>query len=243
MLALGEDTETAETAHQGLGLTLHLGCDTVLSEAQVDDGAQHTGQTGDDVGEEDDGDTVTDTLLIDLLSQPHDNGSTGAVGQDQNDTNDPHAPHLEILSGGEVAAVPGTVGHHVASLEVHGVTDSSDQSQDDGQNAGDSGQLLLAGLALLRPLLKLGDGDGEQLDHDGSRNVGRHGQSEQGSLCQSTAGEQVQPAQSAVGHEAALHEVGGDPRHGDAGAQTVQHNDHQGEEDLIFQLGNFPRVF
>ena len=51
----------------------------VLTGAKSDKGLNRSGQTGYDVCKEDNGDTVTDTVLIDLLGKPHNESRTCAV--------------------------------------------------------------------------------------------------------------------------------------------------------------------
>ena len=50
----------------------------------------HVGHTGQDAGEQDDGDAVADTELIDLLTHPHDKGRAGNK-RDNDDQRDPNA--------------------------------------------------------------------------------------------------------------------------------------------------------
>ena len=170
-------------------------------------------------------------MLIDLFSQPHDDGSTGTVSQNQ------YNVHKPSVTGGRIN------GEHTLSVHQHGVTDSGDQSQTNGQDTGDRGQLLLTGLAFLSPLFELRNCDGQKLDHDGSRNVGRYRQGKQRSLRESAAGEHIQPTKCVTaGFKIVLKCSGVNPRHRQGRTKAVQHDDHQGKEDLVFQLGNFPRV-
>ena len=191
--------------------------------------AHHAGHAGQDACEQDDGDTVADTELGDLLTHPHDEGGAGDEGDDD-DQSGPDAG----------------VGQDTVVLHQGVVAPALQDGDGHGGIPGDGLDLLFAFLAaLLCHAAQGGNGDGQQLHHDGCRDVGRNGQCKQRCTGQRTAGEHVQPAQrvAALTAEPALQCVAVDPRERNGGTETVQNDDQQGKQELILKLGNFPCVF
>ena len=107
----------------------------------------------DDICEEDHGDTVADTVLIDLLSQPHNEGRARTVAGDHND----RAEGLSTLGGNDSVGV----------LHQEVVTDTCHKSKRNGYVASDVIDLLAAFLAFLGHSLKGGDCYAEKLHNDG----------------------------------------------------------------------------
>ena len=209
--------------------------DEVDPPGQVNHGIDHAGQTGDDIGKENHGDAVADTELGDLLTQPHHHGRTGGEGADDHD-----GLEHTFLSQHRGAVCQGGVCNH-------GVVGKAQQdSQTHGGVPGNLGDLLLPFLALfLGHPLQSGNGHGEQLDDNGSVNVGLDAQSQYGRLREGGAGHGVVKTQHSagqglvevVGHGSRVHEG-----HGNHIANAVQQQNQQGEHELLPQLGNSPRI-
>ena len=201
--------------------------DRALSGDHVEDGGAEGGQTGDDIGEKDHGDTVSDTALIDLLGQPHDERGARAVAGDDDDC-------------GEDAGVQ----NDVVGLQELIVTDGGDQAQSDRDVSGILVDLLLPLFAFLREVLEIRDGDGEELHDDGRGDIGVDTQREQRPLGDGGTGDDVQILED-TGAEHACAFKGRRVHIGDRdrAAEPVEHNDEQGEEKLFLQIRNFPGVF
>ena len=127
---------------------------------QTRDGGVDTGPVGNDRGEDQQRDTVADTLVVDLLTTPGDQLRTcGKGGNDDNGGKDT----------GRAAGVLQCA--HIADHEV--VAKAHHQSDDTADIPGDLLHLLLA-VGFLRHVFQGGDRNGEQLHNDGSVDIRRH---------------------------------------------------------------------
>ena len=136
------------------------------------------GKGGDDAGEDEDGDTVSDTLVRDLVAKPVEHH--GAGGHEDDDLR--IAPRRRIVEGDALGIGDG-------DDDAIGL----DRRKDDGQDAGDDVEALPSGLAFLRHLRERGkDVHGEELDDDGGRDVGGDAQSEEGEVLESSSAHHVQ---------------------------------------------------
>ena len=197
-------------------------------------GADHAGNAGDDIGEQDHGDAVADTELGDLLTQPHHEGRACGEGQ-----NDDHGGHKALLSDdGEAGS--GVVEEHLV------VRPANQQTQTNGGVPGNPGNLLLAFLTLLlcHPL-QSGNGNGQQLDDNGSVDVGLNAQREDRSSAESGAGHCVVQSQDR-GRQHAVKVVGKcsriDIRDRNHVACPVNQQNEQCEDDLLAKLRDLPRI-
>ena len=189
------------------------------------------GQTGNDAGKQDHGDAVADAMLGDLLTQPHDESGAGGEGQH----NDDGGPDAALCLGRQDAVV----------LDQHVEAEALQQTDGNGDIAGDGCDLLPAFLALfLAHTLQCGDGDAQQLNDNGSVNVGLDGQGEDGCLGECAARHDVQQAQNGVleHRKVALQCCNIDIRNRDGVAKTIKQNDEKGEEDLSADLFNSPCI-
>ena len=163
-------------------------------DPQVADGAlgadvarthrDHVGHAGQDTCKQDDGDTVADTELIDLLAQPHHERRTG------NKRNDDHERRPDALLLEDVVV-----------LADHVVAKALKQGDRHGRVAGDGGDLLLAGLAAVAgETLERGDRDRQQLDDDRAVDVGLDAQREDRRFCERAAGHDVVEAKHGAAH-------------------------------------------
>ena len=189
-------------------------------------------QAGDDTGKQDHGDAVADAHLGDPLTQPHDEGSACGEGQDD----DGACPPLGVVQD----AVAG-VGQHDVVSPAH------EQAQAHGGQAGDLVQLLLTFLAaFLSQALQRRQGNGQQLDDNGSVDIGLDGQRQNGCGRERGTGHDVVQAQDGV-VELSILEVALQSRavyegNRNQAAQTVQHQDTQGEQELGPQFGYLPGI-
>ena len=192
----------------------------------------HGRTTGDDAGEQDDGDAVADAELGDLLTQPHDEGGAGHKGGHDDHTG-PDAVHA--------AQVQQAVG-----LDEGVVAEALKQCNTHGGVAGDGRNLLPALLAaVLLETLQGGDGDGEELDDDGAVDIGLDGQCEYRCRTEAAAAHGVHQAENGAAHTIQIgpQSLGVHKGHGHGGAQPENQQSKDGEEDLLAQLFNFPGVF
>ena len=147
----GDDNDACQHSHTDAACTF----DELLE--QVGEVRRHR---GDDVDQEDDGDTVSDPLLRDLLTDPHDCNS--ACCEDKCITDD--RPY--ILSSGKR-----TEDSLVAEADHHDRT--FDQSQRHRQITGDLCDLLSSVFSFFLKLFQFRDRDRKKLDDDGRSNVYR----------------------------------------------------------------------
>ena len=127
---------------------------------QTRDGGVDAGPVGNDRGEDQQRDTVADTLVVDLLTTPGDQLRTcGKGGNDDNGGKDT----------GRAAGVLQCA--HIADHEV--VADAHDQSDHGTCIPVDLLQLLLA-VGFLCHVFQRGDRHGEQLHNNGGVDIGCH---------------------------------------------------------------------
>ncbi|MPM16471.1 hypothetical protein SDC9_62852 [bioreactor metagenome] len=150
------------------GRDLSIGeCNTIKIVGYAGDhGGNHRGHTGDDAGEQNDGNTVADAEFRDLLTQPHQEGGASREGQNDDDG----GPDAALLNKA-VAVNEGVVAVALEQGDAHGGV------------PGDGRNLLPALLAplLLQPLQRR-DGDGQQLNDDGAVDIRLDGQRKDRSL-------------------------------------------------------------
>ena len=127
---------------------------------QTRDRGVDAGPVGNDRGEDQKGDTVADSLVIDLLTTPSDQLSTGGEGGDDD--------HGGKDTGRAVRVLQCT---HIADHEV--VAEAHHQSDDAAGVPGDLLQLALA-VRLLRDVFQRRDRNGEQLHNDGGVDIRCH---------------------------------------------------------------------
>ena len=193
--------------------------------------ADHVGEAGDDAGEQDDGDAVSDAELSDLLTQPHQKGGTGGEGQDDHDPDPQGRQPLRI--------------HQAVAVDQAVIAEALDQADGHGGVTGDGGDLLAALLAaLLGHALQSGDGHGEQLDDDGAVDIGLDGQGKEGGHGEGRTAHGVHQAQdgAALGGQIDLQLLGVDIGDRDGGAQAEDQQREDGKQDLLAQLRDLPGV-
>jgi hypothetical protein len=194
-----------------------------LAGAHLLEGAADGGrQPGDDAGEDQHGDAVADAALGDLLAEPHQEHR--ACGQcDRRDQHELHAGvdrDALILEGGRGA-------------------EALEQRQHQREVARPLGQLAPARLAFLLDRGQRGHDHGHHLDDDGRRDVGHHAHREDGQARQRAAGEHVEQAEDRAFLllEQARHGGHVDARHGHEGADPVDDQRPEQEEQAMAHLG------
>ena len=130
-----------------------------LGQQTRDRGVQR-GPVGHDGSKDQQGNTVADALVIDLLAAPGDQLSTCHEGRDDD--------HSGKDAGCAVSVFQSI---HVADHEV--VANAHDQSDHSAGVPVDLLQLLLA-VSFLRQIFQRGDGHGEQLHNNGGVDIGCH---------------------------------------------------------------------
>ena len=184
---------------------------------------------GHDACEQDHRNAVADAELIDLLAHPHQEGRAGHEGHDDDKT----------------CKETGLV-EQVVVLEHHIVGKAHQKSKADRGVAGDALDLLPAFFAaLLGKTLQGGDGDGEKFNDNGCVDIRLDTDGEDRRLRERRTGHRVVQAQDRT--RQLLREVGRQFTHVDvgnrnAGAQAVDHQNEQREEDLLAQLGDLPGI-
>ena len=134
-------------------------------------------------GEQQDRNTVADTVLVDLLAHPHHQRRTGGEGEDDNHSREGLLPTtVEHGDGGSLIRA-------VVQIEV--VSGTLNQAQHNGDVTGNGGNLLAALFALFGQALQRRQGHSQQLQNNGAVDVGCNAHGKQGSVCERTAGEHI----------------------------------------------------
>ena len=197
-----------------------------------DDGAvkgrNHRGNTGDDTGEQDHGDAVAHAKLVALLAQPHQEAGAGHEGDHDHQGGPDTTIHQDTVVAHEEVVAQG--------LE-HG----------DGHSgvAGDGLQLALALLAAVTAHTLQGrDGHGQQLDDDGAVDIGLDTHGEHRRHREGAAAHHVVQAQNGGAHalQIGAEHIRVHIGHRDGVADPVDQQNHQGENDLLPQLGDAPSL-
>ena len=210
--------------------TLWTACAAVRRlETRVDLGQQGVRQTGHDTDHDDERNAVPDTLVGDLLSEPHDEHGAG----DQDHRGVDHEP--------ERVAVDERRGRQCME-QVSDIRRSLDCEDDNREEACPLIHFAAPALALLLHLLEVGNHDSHQLDDDRSGDVGHYSECENGGIAKCTAGEYVQQAEQAVvahlvGQCRPLAQgVGVDTRNNHKTAQAIYEKEAQRVENTFAQL-------
>ena len=184
--------------------------------------AQRSRQTGNDTGEDQHGDTVTDTTLSDLLAQPHHEHRTRHEGGDR------HEVEAEIVA--ERDTLPRQTDRHADRL---------DDRQHQRTVTRVLADLTAPGLAFLLQLLQRRTDSGHELHDDRCRNVRHDPQRKDAHPLQCAAGEHVEQAKDGpfVLTEQLGQPVGVDPRHRDVRANTIDDDRHQQKTQTCPELG------
>ncbi len=176
---------------------------------------------------------VADAALGDQLAEPHDD--RGAGGHHDHDDRG----GVEALVRDDLLL---TAREQLPALGQRDDAGGLQHGERDRQVPGVLGQLALAGLAFLLELLEARDDHGQQLDDDAGRDVGHDAQREDRQLQQRTAAEQVDQVVDALvraaggGIDAGLDVRVGDAGGGDGGAEPVDGDDPEREEDLLAKV-------
>ena len=169
----GQNSDDNANPEGDFGSTV-LRSEGALTGDVVQEGTCSCGKTGNDIGEQDHGDTVADTAVVDLFSEPHNEGRTRAVACNNNDS----CEHAVI---NEKAVV----------LEELIVTDRGNETESNGYVSGVLVDLLSAFVAFLGEIFQVRDSDAEKLHYDGCGDVGVDTQSKQRTLCECGTGKNV----------------------------------------------------
>ena len=219
---------------RGASLAGNGGLQTGIPEVSPQE-VSANGDAGQNTGEQQHRDTVADALFVDLLAQPHHQRRTGGKAENDNDSSEP-ATKTGLVSGvGQGAEL---VTHHKV------VRDTQHQAQNHGAVTSVLAQLLAAGLTLFGQALQSRNRHRQQLNNDAGVDVGGDGQRKQRSVGEAAAGHHGQIAHEIVG--AGLH-LAGQIRsvhegHGDGRTNAENQQDEHGEEDLLTQVRDLPRI-
>ena len=213
-----------------------------LAEINIQ-GVEGGGKTGDDTGKQQDRNTVSNALVVDLLAQPHHQRRAGGENHDDDDGGEHLLPAFRVHGN----RLDGAVRHgHGGVAQIEIVRCALNKAQQNGHIAGDGRNLLAALLAFLRHPLQRRNRDGQQLHDNGAVDIGAYAHGEQRRVGERAAGQHVKVAQGGtalrdLGHHL-LKSVRVQERHRNHGAEA-EHNDNQkGKQDLLAQFGNTPGV-
>ena len=156
-----------------------------LSDTSRELSLQCERQTSDDTNHNDHGDTIADTVVGDTLTEPHDEQGCGNQQDESADTEcgeakDAGLKHRRSDSARELTG------------ELSDVSGSLHCEDCNGQITGDLVDFRTTALTFLSQSLEIGNGEGKQLHHDRCGDVRHDTQCEDGSIRESTTGEEVQ---------------------------------------------------
>ena len=193
-------------------------------------------QSCDDTRKQQDRDTVTDTVLVDLLTQPHDQRGTRGEAEDDRDHGEPHCAALGILGDRLVGGVGVTLGELVVDrvLQEEVIGSTLDQTETDGDITCDGCDLLSALFAFFGEALEGRDRNAQQLHDNGAVDVGCDTHREDGRVTERAAGEGVQVADERIVNTGSVaHDVGESVHvqegNRDNGTDSEDHDDQQGK--------------
>ena len=130
-----------------------------------------------------------------------------------------------------------------ALVEEEGETGRLEDREADGEVARPLRHLLEPDLALFLPGLELGDHDRQELHDDRRGDVGHDPEGEHRELGECAAGEEVEQAEhAAVDARQAPGRLDVDPGHRYVGAQAVDGDDEQREQQLFAKVRNLESV-
>jgi len=194
------------------------------------------GDTGYDACEQDQGDTVADTLVVDLFTQPHDNGAAG--GQCQN--NDKTLEDSGKTGVGVACMVSGK--HCTGTPDVYEESDTLEKSKTDSDITSDNTHLLAAFFTLFGKIAEGRNSYGEKLNNNGSIDVGSNTQSEQASIVKSITGQHGKVADERTFSTRCKSFGNIDERNGNRTTESEQEENENRIDDLLTQIRDFPCV-
>ena len=206
----------------------HDGATRGSLEAGVDLGQQRVRETCHDTDHNDQRDTVTDTLVGDLLAQPHDEHGSG--DQDRR----------RIGNEAERIAVNERSGHLM--VQVGDVRRTLQDQHADRQEACPLVHLAAAALTLLLHFLEIRNHHTHELDDDRGGDVRHDSERENSGVAERTAGEDVQQTQKSVAFQLAgirrtlAQGVGVDARNHDETTQAVDQQKPDRVNDTLAKL-------
>ena len=191
-----------------------------------------------DTSKQEDGNTVSNALLVDLLAHPHHDCRTSGKRQD----NDNRCEYLLPARGiqGNRSALIGAV----AQIEV--IRGTLDQAQSNCDVTCNGRNSLAPFLAFLRHTLQGRNGNCQQLHNDGTVDVRANAHCKHGRICEGAAGQHIQVAECIPrlvdrAHQA-LQGIDIQERDRDRGAETEHHDNQQSKEDLFAQIRDTPGI-
>ena len=127
-------------------------------------------------------------------------------------------------------------------IQTNGHADGLHDGQHQGAVAGVLRDLAPPLLALLGELLERGDGDGQKLEDDRARDVGRNAHGEDRKLPEGAAGKQVEEVEHVVRFRGFRDYVRIHARQRDERTEPVHEQQKEGKEDLLANILRLPRV-
>lgn len=202
------------------------GLDSECTVDEVDNDLRNGGYDG---SEDQDGNTVADALLGDPLAHPHQECGTCGAAETNGDVGH-NAVHEYAESAG---AEDGNLFKQVAhAVETDNDTYGLDKCETNADIAGDPFDLHPT-VVFLAELLKSGERNGEELQDNGSRDVGRNTHRKDGELAQRAAGEQIEEVEEVILGNHASECCRVNSGNGDERTETV----HDDEEERVQHLG------
>ena len=158
-----EDKYPKNNEYEILGLT---GSCLACTEAHVPERAQiadSCGKSCDNTRKQQDRDTVSDTVFVDLLTEPHHQRGTRGEHKHYDYRREYHREAF-VVNGDVLAVILAALGGAYGVLEIEEVSRTLNKSQRDCYVSRYCADLASACLAFLCKTLKRGDSDAEQLD-------------------------------------------------------------------------------
>ena len=204
-----------------------LGSEGSLTGNVREEGTCSCGQTGNDVGKQDHGDTVADTAFVDLFGEPHNESRARAVASDDNDGSERSVVYKETVVLQEVI-----------------VADRGNETESDSDVSGILIDLLSAFVTFLGEIFQVGDSDAEELHYDGRGDVRVDTQSKQRTLCECGTGQYIQIFEDGAAgcKESSFNGSGVDKGDRDRTSYSVEQDDDHRVDLLRLEVSDFPGV-
>ena len=177
-------------------------------QGQIPQSSHINGEACQDAGEQEHRDAVADSLVVDPVSHPDNDGSTGDKGHDDNEAD-------ENIGCGRTA-----VRHCIhLILQRQIICEGHERSQCHCNSGCNSVEFLLPLFSLIPHAFQRREGVGQQLHNNGGVDIRCDGQRENGCIGQRTTGQDIQ-----VFQEVTIACVAGHPSFYDVGIQKRNHD-------------------
>lgn len=185
----------------------------------IDHGGDSLREAGYDTAEDDEGNTITDSVFRNFFADPHE--KAGASREDDDD---------------EYKIQPAVIDKGIVDAQGIGHAECLYSCEENREISGDFLDFLEAFLSVFSPFFECRNDGGEELHNDGRVDVrgDTHGKNREFAEC--TTGEEIQEAEKVSGCKQTFNDRSVNSRHRDMDSQSEDDEHHEGEEDAIFEF-------